>query len=1038
MSCASFLRRLIGSTRRSESKPVRPSRLAVESLEDRLTPSAYTGPGDSWMGELHDDTLSLAQLSIPGTHDTMTYLPGGLVPAVRTQTMSLTDQLNAGVRFLDIRVGPGLSGDLGLYHGPVPLLGSFNTDVVKTCEDFLSAHPDETIVMSIQDDGSAGSGVVDSVMGSHVNGSDSSFWYTEDTVPTLGEARGKIVILNRWWGTTLSNDGIPFPIPNNTAGTYSGANDTFYVSARYEIGDNDTSLSAFISDKESDITDTLNLAHDETDSAWFITFTSAAGKNFDQVVWRGINPYSIAEGTVTGDIQGINNFLSGQSYDARVGSVLMDFVRTPVINQVIGANQFDAAPTTISLSSNSVSESRPAGTIVGTLATTDPDSGDSFTYSLASGGDNNLFTISGNQLKTAASFDFESRSSYSIRITSTDSGGLSLEKSFTIYVTNVNEAPTEITLSNSSVAENLQPFYGLVGRAYTTDPDAGNTFSYSLASGAGDSDSASFAIDGNGNLFNFKQFDFETRSSYSIRIRSTDAGGMWTEKVFTISVTNVNEAPTGIALTNSSVTENMPGGTAVGIITSTDPDAGDTHTYSLVDNIAYSANHMLFTLDSGGTLRTARGFDFETQKSYAILVRSTDAGGLFTEREFVIRVTDVNETPTGISLSNASVAENLPAGTVIGKLSTADPDAGDTHTYRFSGSSVYTPFNSQFTIDADGTLRAAAGFDFETRSIYPIYVRSTDAHGLWAEQGFTVTVTNVNEAPTAIALSNSNVAENQPAGTLIGRVSTTDPDTGDTHTYTLVGGDTGSFTVDDDGNLKTAAAFDFETKPSYGVRVRSTDAGGLFVEEDFTVDVTNLNEAPTLAVPGLQVAYEDVDQAIVGIKVGDPEGDSLTVKLVAGHGTLALGMTTGLTISGAGTGFVTLSGSATALNYALNTLSYHGAPNFAGDDWLSVSVSDGTLSTSGSVAIHVKSGAEQSADLRTTVNALQSAGVLNKGQTNALSVKLELKGNDGDVGRVQAFLNQVRAFLDTGILTQTQADALSGSGRILLLSTSRR
>jgi hypothetical protein len=64
--------------------------------------------------------------------------------------------------------------------------------------------------------------------------------------------------------------------------------------------------------------------------------------------------------------------------------------------------------------------------------------------------------------------------------------------------------------------------------------------------------------------------------------------------------------------------------------------------------------------------------------------------------------------------------------------------------------------------------------------------------------------------------------------------------------------------------------------------------------------------------------------------------------------------------------------------------------------------------------------------------------VLNGGQANSLDVKLLLQGNDGDAGRVQVFLNQVQAFLDAGILNQDQADALSGSGRILLLSVTRR
>jgi hypothetical protein len=72
------------------------------------------------------------------------------------------------------------------------------------------------------------------------------------------------------------------------------------------------------------------------------------------------------------------------------------------------------------------------------------------------------------------------------------------------------------------------------------------------------------------------------------------------------------------------------------------------------------------------------------------------------------------------------------------------------------------------------------------------------------------------------------------------------------------------------------------------------------------------------------------------------------------------------------------------------------------------------------------------------VSALQTAGVLNQGRATSLIVKLNLRGNSGDVGKVQAFLNEVAGYLNGGMLTQAQADALLGPGNILLLSVTRR
>ncbi len=111
------------------------------------------------------------------------------------------------------------------------------------------------------------------------------------------------------------------------------------------------------------------------------------------------------------------------------------------------------SPTEIVLSNSVVSENLPVETTVGTFASTDVNADDTFTYSLVNGtgdADNASFSIVGNQLKTAAAFDFETKSSYSIRVRTTDSAGLSFERSFTISVTDLDEtAPTVLSLSPS-------------------------------------------------------------------------------------------------------------------------------------------------------------------------------------------------------------------------------------------------------------------------------------------------------------------------------------------------------------------------------------------------------------------------------------------------------------------------------------------------------------------------------------------------------------------------------------------------------------
>ncbi len=142
----------------------------------------------------------------------------------------------------------------------------------------------------------------------------------------------------------------------------------------------------------------------------------------------------------------------------------------------------------------------------------------SFNYTLISGNgdtDNGSFTIVGDKLLTAAVFDYETKSSNSVRVHSTDSGGLYFEKVFVITVTNANEEPTDITLSNDEVPEN-KDIGTLIGSFNTIDVESGDEHSYSLVIGVGDIDNASFSIAGN-QLLTAEVFDFETKSSNSIR-----------------------------------------------------------------------------------------------------------------------------------------------------------------------------------------------------------------------------------------------------------------------------------------------------------------------------------------------------------------------------------------------------------------------------------------------------------------------------------------------------------------------------------------
>jgi len=599
--------------------------------------------------------------------------------------------------------------------------------------------------------------------------------------------------------------------------------------------------------------------------------------------------------TIVGDELQTNvalDFATTPSYSIRVMSTDADGLSTEkeftiTVTEVVA----NSAPTDISLSTSTIAESAAVGSTVGLLSTTDADAGDTHTYALAAGTgdtDNGSFTIVGDELQTNVALDFATTPSYSIRVMSTDADGLSTEKEFTITVTEVvaNSAPTDISLSTSTIVESAA-IGSTVGLLSTTDADAGDTHTYALAAGTGDTDNGSFTIVGD-ELQTNVALDFATTPSYSIRVMSTDADGLSTEKEFTITVTEVvaNSAPTDISLSTSTIVESAAIGSTVGLLSTTDADAGDTHTYALAAGTGDTDNGS-FTI-VGDELQTNVALDFAATPSYSIRVMSTDADGLSTEKEFTITVTEVvaNSAPTDISLSTSTIVESAAIGSVVGMLSTTDPDAGDTHTYALAAGTGDTD-NGSFTIVGD-ELQTNVALDFAATPSYSIRVMSTDADGLSTEKEFTITVTEVvaNSAPTDISLSTSTIVESAAIGSVVGMLSTTDADAGDTHTYALAAGtgdtDNGSFTIVGD-ELQTNVALDFATTPSYSIRVMSTDADGLSTEKEFTITVTDVDQAPTaIEINRSHVATGQPANTFVGdLSTVDPDtGDMFTYSIV--------------------------------------------------------------------------------------------------------------------------------------------------------------
>ncbi|WP_304062759.1 YDG domain-containing protein [Pedobacter glucosidilyticus] len=142
------------------------------------------------------------------------------------------------------------------------------------------------------------------------------------------------------------------------------------------------------------------------------------------------------------------------------------------------------APTSVSLAGVTLYENRASGTLAGTLSSTSNSPVATFTYSLVAGSgatDNASFVISGNQLQTAVSLNYENKQSYSVRVRSTTQFGFSLDEVLTVNLSDVNEAPTINAVNNQTICYTAaEQVIGLTG--ITAGPEVGQTTTVTASS----------------------------------------------------------------------------------------------------------------------------------------------------------------------------------------------------------------------------------------------------------------------------------------------------------------------------------------------------------------------------------------------------------------------------------------------------------------------------------------------------------------------------------------------------------------------------
>ena len=304
-------------------------------------------------------------------------------------------------------------------------------------------------------------------------------------------------------------------------------------------------------------------------------------------------------------------------------------------------------------------------TAVTTVTATDPDVGQTLSYSIIGGADASKFTIGAStgalSFVTAPNFeaptDAGGNNVYDVIVQASDGHGGIDTQAIAVTVTDVFENTAPIITSNGGgdtasgiLAENTTA----VTTVTATDPDVGQTLSYSIIGGA---DASKFTIGASTGALSFvtaPNFEAPTDAGgnnvYDVIVQASDGHGGIDTQAIAVTVTDVFENTAPIITSNGggdtaavSIAENT---TAVTTVTATDPDVGQTLSYSIIGG----ADASKFTIGaSTGALSfvTAPNFELPTDAGgnnvYDVTVQASDGHGGIDTQAIAVTVTDVNE-----------------------------------------------------------------------------------------------------------------------------------------------------------------------------------------------------------------------------------------------------------------------------------------------------------------------------------------------------------------------------------------------------------
>ncbi|XP_015248433.1 PREDICTED: protocadherin Fat 4 [Cyprinodon variegatus] len=451
-----------------------------------------------------------------------------------------------------------------------------------------------------------------------------------------------------------------------------------------------------------------------------------------------------------------------------------------------------------------------------------------------------------------------------------------------VYIQDINDNPPKFTkdIYQASISESAQNMTQLL-RVSASDVDINKNglVHYYISEG---NEEGQFMIDDNsGQVTLVGKLDYETTSSYSLKIIAADAGNIPLSSSCLLSISVLDENDNSPSFPKTSlfvdVLENMRIGELVASVTATDADSAQNAdiTYS----ITATNNHGTFSISPNtGSIFLVKKLDFETQSVYKLNISAKDNGrpSRSSSIPVIIHVRDFNDNPPVFAPGDIfkSIPENLPLSASVMTITAHDTDAD------INGQLEYSivqqiPRGNHFSIDAtSGLIYTNKEIDREFSNLFELTIKATDQavpaeFRRFALKNVTIWVTDLNDNVPTFVSQNALVAEpNIVIGSILTTVMALDPDDGENGEveYELLEGDADTFVMDRySGDIRLASQL-VPSRLMYTLTVSATDHGS-----DPKTSRTEL----TIILQGMDGPVFSQPKYITILKEGQPPGTNV-------------------------------------------------------------------------------------------------------------------------------------------------------------------